>query len=506
MFTGKEMDKLKTTKSFKSLEVIWNRNTSTHKPKLLPELKGINIEDSVEKVKKPAKSPDDKINQNKIEHVHKRVRRSLFQENKIRKAYKHSGREELNKKLCESFDWANSLKKRTYSLYKASQLNCPTKSPQIISNRKNIIRNQDASSPKSKRCLYQTQSATTAFSPSHTVHDAPVVKPSCTAVRRNSRTKVFGYSKSPEIMSNRKQYGAMYNNNLDEINVSSCCDNKLNMNDKCLLPIQTPEKLNENTHTSEMQSKLNSVHSEDIIQSSDKIIFPSKKKNKNKKNIRIHYKKTKIKNCTNGSKVPECITFSNEGNEIDLPKNKINFDSPDVTNTKHSMWKSSVTETKAELEPELTTINDDNQRYHSENYLTQSSSNTNEFAKKTVKRHSKIFEPHRPRLLGQNEDNNMLSFIHSSEIKVIPATPEHGAINVDNSTVQYSPDIHSPYVPLIEVDQSPKTPHGKNFQVHIQSVQTPPNIGGKTLPVLFEPIASPTQSFVNYELPFKVCS
>jgi len=197
MFIGREMDELKHS-SFKPLEVIWNRNTSTHKPKLLPELKGINIEDSVEKVKKSAKSPDVKFNENKTEHVHKRVKRSLFQEDKIGKIYKHSDSEVLNKKLCETFDDANSLRKRPYSIYKASQLNCPTKSPQIVSNRKNTIRYQDASLHKSKQCLFPTKSAKTKISSSLT--DPSVIKPSCTKDQLNSHTKVFGYSKSPEIM------------------------------------------------------------------------------------------------------------------------------------------------------------------------------------------------------------------------------------------------------------------------------------------------------------------
>ena len=111
IFIGKEMDKQEHS-SLKLLEVIWNRNTSTHKPKLLPKLKGINIEDSVKKVKQLDKSPNVKIIEKKIEHVHKRVKRRLFQEKKNGKVFKHSDLEELDKKPCETFDCENSLKKK----------------------------------------------------------------------------------------------------------------------------------------------------------------------------------------------------------------------------------------------------------------------------------------------------------------------------------------------------------------------------------------------------------
>ncbi|XP_008186355.1 uncharacterized protein LOC100572499 [Acyrthosiphon pisum] len=528
------MDKLKHP-SFKPLEVIWNRNTSTHKPKLLPELKGINIEDSVEKVKKSAKSPDVKTNENKIEHIHKRVKRSLFQEDKIGKVYKHSDSEELNKKLCKTFDYANCLRKRPYSIYKTSQLKSPTKSHQIVSNRKSTIINQDASLNKSKKqCLFPTKIAKTEISSSHTVNDSSVIKPSCTKDQLNSRTKFVGCSKSPEIMSNRKRY--VISNNLDETDVSSY--ERLNMNYKTCIPIdQVPENINVNTQISKMESKLNYVHSEDIIESSEKISLPVKKKKKKKKN-RILNKKNKIKNFDN-SKVPECKTFTNGKNEMNLRTNEIrksteisttvktafcdeiNFDSLDIINTENILV-SPITELKTESycrEPKksiiqehqnrglarLCIINDDNQRY-SDTSLTHSSLNTKEFVKNTVKEYSKIIKHHKEKLFNQNEDN-IMSFMHSSEISVIPATPEHEAVNVDNSIIQYSPEtILSPYVPLIEVDQSPKTPHGRNSQVLIQSVQTPPNVDGTTLPGLFEPIASPTQSFINYELPFKIDS
>lgn len=528
------MDKLKHS-SFKPLEVIWNRNTSTHKPKLLPELKGINIEDSVEKVKKLDKSPVVKINENKTEHVHKRVKRSLFQEDKIGKVYKHSDSEKLNKKSCETFDYANCLRKRPYSLYKASQLKCPTKSPQIVSNRKNTIRNQDTSLHKSKQCLFPTKYAKTKIPSSHTVNDSSVIKPSCTKNQLNSRSKVFGCSKSSEIISNRKRY--VISNNLDKTDVSSY--ERLNMNYKTCINIpldQVPENINEKHNISKMVSKLNTVHSEDIIESSEKIESPIKKKNKNN---RIHNKQIKIKNVDNG-KALECKTFTNGKNEINLRTNeiqksteisktvkntfcdKINFNSMDIINTEN-ISESSITELKNESycrEPKksivilqenqnqgpakLCIINDDNERY-SDTSLTHSSFNTKEFIKNTVKEDSKIFKHHGGKLFNQNEDN-IISFMHSSEISVIPATPEHEAMNLDNSIFQYSPETTlSPYVPLIEVDQSPKTPLGRNSQVLIQSVQTPPNVDETILPGLFEPIASPTQSFVIYELPFKVC-
>lgn len=536
------MDKLKHP-SFKPLEVIWNRNNSTHKPKLLPELKGINIEDSVEKVKKSAKSLEVKTNENKTEHVHKRVKRSLFQEDKIGKVYKHSDPEELNKKLYKTFDYANCLRKRPYSMHKASQLKCPTKSPQIVLNRKNTIRNQDASLHKSKQCLFPTKIAKTEISSSHTVNNSSVIKSPCTKDQLNSRTKVFSSSKSPEIMSNRKRF--VISNNLDETDVSSY--ERLNMNYKtCInIPIdQVPENINEkyknvNTHINKIESKLNYVHSEDIIESSEKIALPVKKKKKKKKN-RFLNKKNKIKNFDNGE-VPDCKAFTNEKNEINLRTNEIrksteisttvknafcdeiNLDSIDIINTENIL-EYPITELKTESycrEPKksiitlqehqnqgpakLCIINEDNQRY-SDTSLTHSSLNTKEFAKNTIEEYSKIFKHHKEGLFNQNEDN-IMSFMHSSEISVIPATPEHEAMNVDNSIIQYSPEtILSPYIPLIEVDQSPKTPHGRNSQVFIQSVQTPPNVDGTTLPGLFEPIASPIQSFVNYEMPFKIDS
>ncbi|XP_015367410.1 PREDICTED: uncharacterized protein LOC107164193 [Diuraphis noxia] len=521
------MDNLPKHSSFKKLEVIWNRNTSTHKPKLLPELKGINIEDSVEKVKKSAKYPSVKINENKIEHVHKRVKRSLFREDKNGKVYQHSEPEELNKKICENFDYTNSLRKRNYSIYKASQLNCP----QIVSNRKNTIRNQDPSLHTSKQCLFPTKSAKTEISLSHTV-DPLVIKPSD---QLNFHTKVFGCSKSPEIMSNRKRY--VMNNNFNKIDVSK--NENINYKTCIDIPIDlAPEKLdakynNVNIHISSMESKFNLANSEDIIESSEKIVSPVMKKKKQKKN-RIHTKKTIIKNYTNGSKVPKCKTFTDGKNKINLPTNEIqkstnisttaknefcdefNFDSIDIINTENILKypitrflkKSSIVSQEHQNRglPELCIINDDNQIYYSETSLTHSSLNTKKITKNTVKEHTKICEHHRKKLFNQNEDN-IVSFMHSSEISVIPSTPEHESINIDNSIVQYSPEIiSSPYVPLIEVDQSPKTPHENNNQVLIQSVQTPPNVDGITLPGLFEPIASPTQSFVNHELPFKIDS
>jgi len=517
------MEKQKNS-SFKQLEVIWNRNTSTHKPKLLPELKGINIEDSVEKVKKSVKSLDVKINENKKEHVHNRVKRSLFQENKNEKVYKRLNPEELNKKLCKTFDYANNLGKRTYSINKASQLNSLTQSPQIISNRKKIIRNQNASIHKSKKCLFQTKGE---FSSSHTVNDASIIKSSCNMGLKNVHSKTFNYSKSPEIMSNRKRF-IMYNN-LDKTNISSYDS------DKCLLPIvQEPEKLNKKyKNINTCISKTNFVHSEDIIESSEKIASPIKKNKKNNKNS-IYIKKTKINNYLNENKVSECKTFNYGKNEIQKSIeistviqnkccNKINFDSIDIINTENILEypvtelninsyckepKKSITVLQEHQNPkptESTIINDDNQRCYSDTSFTHSSLNTKEFAKNTVKECSKIFKPHRAKLFNQNEDN-VISLIHSSEINVIPATPEHETINVRNSIIQYSPEtILNPYVPLIEVDQSPTTPHEKNCQVLIQTIQTPPNVDGTTLPNLFEPIASPIQSFVN-ELPFKVCT
>jgi len=257
-----------------------------------------------------------------------------------------------------------------------------------------------------------------------------------------------------------------------------------------------------------------------------------KKKKKQKKN-RIHTKKTNVKNYINGNKVPECKTFTDKKNEINLPTNEIqkstdisttlknafcdefNFDSIDIINT-GNILKSPLTKFFKKTSivsqdhqnrglAELCKINDDNQKYYSDTSLTLSSLNTKQFTNNTVKEYSKLFKHHRKKLFNQNEDN-IISFMHSSQLSVVPATPEHESININNSIVQYSPEtILSPYVPLIEVDQSPKTPHGKNNQVLIQPVQTPPNVDGITLPGLFEPIASPTQSFVNYELPFKVC-
>lgn len=521
------MEKQKNS-SFKQLEVIWNRNTSIHKPKLLPELKGINIEDSVEKVKKSVKPLDVKINENKKEHVHNRVKRSLFQENKNEKVYKPSNPEELNKKLCKTFDYANNLRKRTYSINKKSQLNLFTQSPQIISNRKKILRNQDAPIHKSKKCLFQTKSE---FSSSHTVNDASIIKSSCNMNLQNVHTKVFNYSTSPEIMSNRKRF-IMYNN-LDKTNISNYD------NDKYLLPIvQEPEKLNTKYKNVIHISKTNSVYSEDIIESSEKITSPIKKNKKNNKN-RIHNKKTKINNYINKNKVSECKTFDHGKSEMNLPKNviqksteistviqnkfcnKINFDSIDIINTENILEcpvtelninsyceepKKSIIVSQEHQNPkpaESAIINDDNQRCYSDTSLTHSSLNTKVFSKNTVKECSKIFKPHRTKLFNQNEDN-VISLIHSPEIDVIPATPEHESINVHNSIVQYSPEtILNPYVPLIEVDQSPTTPHERNCQVLIQSVQTPPNVDGTTFANLFEPIASPIQSFVN-ELPFKI--
>ncbi|XP_025204210.1 uncharacterized protein LOC112601031 [Melanaphis sacchari] len=522
------MEKLKHS-SFKPLEVIWNRNTSNHNPKLLPELKGINIEDSVKKIKKSVKSLDVKINENKIENVHKRVKRSLFQENKKEKN-DHSNSVELNKELCETSNCANNFRKRTYSINKTSELNLPDLSLKIISNRKKIRRNQDALIHKSKKYLIQTKSAKSESSSSHTVNDASVIKSSRNMDQKNLHFTVFNHLKSPEIMSNRKRF-VMYNN-LDTTNISS------NDSYKRLLPIvQTPEKLNKkykniNTHI----SKINSIHSEDIIESSEKIISPIKKKQKKCINW-IHSKKTKKKIYTNESKVSECKTFNNGKSEINLPKNeihksteistivknefcnKINSDSIDIINTEN-ISEYPVTEFKSQCKKlkksiiapqkqqnrrpaETCIINNDNQIYYSDTSLTQSSFNTKEFVKNTVKEYSKISIPHGAKLFNQNE-NNTISFIHSSKINVIPATPEHESINVDDSAVQYSPEtILSPYVPLIEVDQSPTTPNEKNCQVLIQSVQTPPNVDNTTSPSLFEPITSPTPSLVN-ELPFKI--
>jgi len=498
-----------------------HRNSNIPALKFLPEPKMIDIDDGTIELKKSSKSDcfSRKIDKISAKYRHKLVKRSLFLENE--NVYRPYDSDKLKN---ITYECRNSLSTRSDDLSETSQM-FPLKSPQILSNKEILERNQNTLHPGSNSRLVQTENVKNAeLSPPRLINNSSII------TSLDTMDQICLGSKSPEIMANRGQWYTEQND-LNKINVSGydklVTQSSTNFNEKF-----------ENAYSSEVQSGFKSVDSEDIIESSE-IIYPLKKqKLKRKKNS----KKNKIKKYNDKSRVHELKC--NEKYEIKLRRNEfpksieitktnidntmndeINFDSLDIINTEN-MLKSPIIELKIKNKKkkpkvesrgnpnchitELIEIENNNRRKHREDtYLVvppSSSTGSKELAEHSTKNDDETIEPREAEhCLNQGKDENLI-FSHSSEVNVIPPTPEP---NVGKSAIEdYFPKPRhlDSYIPLIEVDQSPKIHDENNQLVLIQSVQSPPDAKSiTTSPVLFEPLISPTQSSGNSEMPFKVC-
>ncbi|XP_025419829.1 uncharacterized protein LOC112690119 [Sipha flava] len=491
-----------------NVEVIWSRNSSTSGSKSLPLIKGININESAIKVKKLAKSynfsRDIGNNEHSVEHAHKHVKRSLFQEKK-----------KINKNVKINYKSSEKLK-----------LSCP-KSPIFPLNRKKLMINQDLNS---KKCLFQINDVKTEkLLTSQSACDksngiSPHIENKIDSLKKN----LLCPNSSDLILSNQKRF-----TNLDSKN--DFIDKKCNMKNKCILQadmfvdtkvIEKSEELN--VHLNLKNTNMHNVDSEDIIESSEVINLPCKEKKKKEKHCYI--KNTKIKNCKNGSETSEIKCF-NKQNDLKLQshgvkripqkvktnknefKNTINFDSLDFLKAEN-LLKSPIFDfgrknTRSEskhIEPQKNLDITDNVKFHLGNRLVPASVNSKKFVEKIFEKQFRTDESsYKESDLNVDQDKCKI-FTHSSEIRVIPATPEHYAVHVGRPAIEYSPEIVlNSKVPLIEVDQSPKTPQRKINHVLIQSVQTPSRKECVVqLPGLFEPVTSPTQPFIDLEQQFKI--
>jgi len=493
-----------------------HRNSNIPGSKLLPETKKINtVDNGIIEVEKSSKSDCflRKIDEISAKCGRKLVKRSLFQENK--KVYTP----------CDP----NKLKNKTHHEPHNSLITISDGLCEGYENREILERNQNISFHKSNSRLFQTGSAKNAeLSPSRLVNDTSII------TSLHAADQIRRGSKSPEIMSSRGRWYTEHND-LDKMNVPGY--DKFNMNCKPVTQVSTKYgQKSENTHSSKVQSTLKPVDSEDIIESSEIIHLPKKRQSKKKKHSR---KKTKIKNCSDKNQVHKLQC--NEKNETKLQKNEftksseiaktnenimcdeINFDSLDIINTVN-MVKSPIIKLKIKNNrkkpkmesrenpnhhiTEFIKIENNTRRHCDDTYLVtqpSTSAGPKEFAKQSNKEDFKLFEPRvAEHYLNRDKDENML-FSHFPKVSVIPSTPEYKS---DKPAIEdYSSETHhlNSCVPLIEVDQSPKIQYENNRLMLIQSVQSPPNVNGTTtLPALFEPLASPTQSIGNSELPFKV--
>lgn len=448
----------------------------------------------------------------------------------------------LNKSRYEPSNQMISSKQISDNLFEVSRAFSNPKFPQILSNRENIKINQETRFPLSRRRLFETVESAMIpeVLPSRFVYDSSsVVKPPNT---EHDKYKVKPYtdhtiseSKSSDIASNRKRCieydlgkGNLSNN--DEAN-----SNKLNFITK--VSVDSNKKSESNvTNSSKVQSEFNSVNSEDIVESSE-IIYPKLNKQKSKK-IKVHCgKRSKIKKLVYGKQYNGSMSFVNGSLELNVRKkpletnniemcDTINTESSDVINTENVL-KSSVFSLNAKdvqkklsnkplqnKHPVVAELKlDDIQSPHSviDSAVPSMISDPKNLAKDNVKDDLIAFDPFEAKRLEQNENKKSISFVTpSSEISVIPATPERDIVNAKEPVIEnFTETILNSYVPLIEVDQSPKTPSGKNSrQALIQSVQSPLNQDGETLLGLFESVASPAQHSSNTQcdagLPFKV--
>lgn len=448
----------------------------------------------------------------------------------------------LNKSRYEPSNQMISSKQISDNLFEVSQAFSNPKFPQIVSNRENVKINRETRFPLSKRRLFETVENTTVSKvlPSRFVCDSSsVVKPPNV---EHNKYEVKPYtdhniskSKSSDIALNRKRYIEC---DLEKSNLSNndkANSNKLNYITK--VSVDSNQKSESNvTHSSEVQSEFNSANSEDIVESSE-IIFPKLNKHKSKKDKVRCGKRSKIKKLVYGKHYNGSTSFVNDSLELNVKKkpletnniemcDTINADSLDVINRenvlKSPVFSSNAKDVQKKLSnkplqnkhPVVAELKlDDIQSPHSVIDLAVPSevSDPKNLAKDNVEDDLIAFDPFEAKRLEQNENKKSISFVMPSpKISVIPATPERDTVNARELVIEnFTETILNSYVPLIEVDQSPKTPGGKNSrQALIQSVQSPLNQNGETLSGFFESVASPAQRSNNTQcdagLPFKV--
>lgn len=386
------------------------------------------------------------------------------------------------------------------------------KNPQIVSNRKNIKKEEDTF-PKSKRCLFQTLESVPAIGilPSHLNPNTLIVKPHKTA---QDQTMFI-----PPVTTNEK---------------------KTSENDK-----PCSKKL-------PLKSNLVITESEDIIESSEVIdVLLNKPKFKRNKIQRCKVSKIK-KHVDDDNQTNSLKLYASNKNKINLQKDKLSkitkleenynnglcdefdSDSSDIINTEKEFKfpdaelnnrtiEKNAKQPSALLEKyQHSTVTDiyGIQERHSGINLNQTlNSSFKELVKNDIIKDQTLKLP-KSIYFNCNQDKKCVSFnLQSSEILEIPATPEK--ITANNADDKFDNEIEpviegfseTPskyYVPQIEVDQSPNSPHKKKCHALIQSVHSPQNEEDTTLLNLFEPIASPSQTFmVSQEspgLPFQVCT
>lgn len=492
------------------------------------------IDNSIVSVKNSLKS-NDFLFEIKIDR-HKSVRRSLFRENEKDEAYQLPGLRKINTKHYEHQNNYSEIK-----LDGLSEISVPScsRSPVILSNREKIMIPQDILSHELK--LKKESIKRNELSVSSLVDGRSIIQSSVVIDQIKPSSSPFFGLKSPEVMSSQRRY--IEYNSLNKKNTLNY--DTFNMNYKCSTKLSNKinqKSKNSNNYSSKIQSKLNLVQSEDIIESTE-ILNPSYKQKSKKHNVGCQNKKPKIKDFANDNQIQEFKSFVDGKYEInsltnDLkkntdvakimknePSNGINLDSLDIINTenvlkhpaKRLILKSISCKSNKSLKnsyqnqnhvmTELWNIDKDFQKHHSQtSNLLSGSLNSKKMTNNTNREDLKMLKSYRTENLNQNKDQTLLSS-HPSKISVIPATPEHNYVTAGKPTIVYSPEtLLNSYVPLIEFDHSPKSLHEKNIDVLIQSVYSPPNQDGIKSPGLFEPVFSPTQSFSNVELPFKVCS
>lgn len=494
-----------------------------------------NLNNSIKNVKSSLKSDDFLlINKHNNEYPHKSVRRSLFQDYEKDNVYKLLGLSKINVKHCEPHN--NNLEIKLDGLSEVSVLSCP-RSPTILSNREKVMIHQDISCHELK--LQKESTKRNELSIPSSV-DKSSIQSSVLIDQIKPSTKTHFGLKSPEVMSSQRRY-IEYNSinkkvtyNHDKININYKCSTKSSNN------INEISK-NLNISSSKTHSKSNLIDSEDIIESTE-ILYPPYKQKSKKQDVGRHNKKPKLKDFVNENQIQGFKTFVSEKYEksslkdnlkknIAIAKitkkelsNGINFDSLDIINTENILkspdnkFKSIPYKSKKSLKnsyqnqnhviTELLNIDKDIQKHYSDMFdIVSVPPDSKKIFENTTKENFKMLKSYRTGNLNQNKDQKILSSDSLITLSVIPATPEPIVVTADKPTIVYSPEtLLNSYVPMIEVDHSPTSLHEKNADVHIQSVYSPPNQYGNKSPGLFEPVVSPTQSFSNVELPFKVCS
>jgi len=403
-----------------------------------------------------------------------------------------------------------SPKKRSDGLYKTPQDFTDSKIPQIIPNRERINTVEDTWLPMSKRRLFQTMesAATVKILPLQTAQ-VPSVEPLNPVKNRiePSADRDIFESKFPVLNANQKHECIEYKN----LEV----DNVIN------LPL-----------------KSNSAHSEDIVESSE-IICLKLNKQILKKNKTRRLKKSKVKRHVRKKQADELMTFVDGSPKIILQENEVKNDAElietnkndlcdelmcsnctDIIHTEHVV-KSPFAELKIKnrrkkVKKSLIELQD-NQRFSSTELKLSDVQRRPEFSllsntKELINKDDlTTLKPLKKEYLNKDKNKKIVTFaVLSPEISVVPATPERDAVSVDKAVIEnFSETLTNLSVPLIEVDQSPKTPQGKNQRLAlIQSVFSPPNEDCESSSGLFEPVTSPTQCPSNYQtdvkLPFKV--